>query len=266
MSARSQKVLACCTLAAALSFVAFGSTHAQDTAVGFAAKRIDLQTRLSARETELATAKLSSSKRRQAQAEIATLKGRLENGDFKTGDLLVVTVDVEALPRVDTATVRDGGLISISRVPDVSVAGALRSEVEEKVRKHVGVYFRNPDVRVNFTTRISIVGAVGRKGSLNVSPDRPIAELITLAGGGLPNAKTDQLEVRRAGRTVLSKDASKKALADGLTVEQAGIQNGDEVEIPGKRVITWQGVTQTVFLISSLTFAFIQILQYYYSE
>ena len=252
--------------AAVIVFLAFGAAHAQDTAVGFQAKRVDLQNRLASKETELSNPKLNSTKRKEAQAEIAAIKGRLENGDFKTGDLLVVTVDVENRPVVDTATVRDGGLISISRVPDVSVAGSLRSEVEDKVRAHVGTYFRNPDVRVNFTTRITIVGAVGRKGSFNVSPDRPMTELITVAGGGLPNAKVDQLEVRRNGKTVLSKNASKKVLTDGLTIEQAGIQNGDEIEIPGKRVLTWQGITQTVFLISSLTFALINFLRYYYSE
>lgn len=243
-----------------------GAAHAQDTAVGFQAKRVDLQNRLAGRETELANPKLNSSKRREVQAEVATIKNRLDNGDFKTGDLLVVTVDVENRPSVDTATVRDGGLISISRVPDVSVAGALRSEVEEKVRKHVGTYFRTPDVRVNFTTRVMMSGAVARKGSLSVPPDRPISELITLAGGGLPNAKMDQLEVKRGNKVVLSKKASKKALLAGVTVEQAGIENGDVVEIPGSVKFTWQGVTQTVFLISSLTFALINFLRYYYSE
>jgi len=249
-----------------LGLAAFGAAHAQDTAVGFQAKRADLENRLASRETELANPKLSTSKRKAAQAEVTNLKNRLENGDFKTGDLLVVTVDVENRPSVDTATVRDGGLISISRVPDVSVAGALRSEVEEKVRKHVGMYFRTPEVRVNFTTRISMSGAVNRKGTLNVPPDRPISELINLAGGGLPNAKLDELEVRRGNKVILSKKASKKALIDGITVEQAGIENGDVVDIPGRLKLTWQGVTQTIFLISSLTFALINFLRYYYSE
>lgn len=248
-----------------LGLATFGAAHAQDTAVGFQAKRADLQNRLASRETELTNPKLSSTKRKEVQAEVATIKNRLENGDFKTGDLLVVTVDVEQRPVVDTATVRDGGLISISRVPDVSVAGALRSEVEEKVRQHVGTYFRNPEVRVNFTTRVTILGAVSRRGSFNVSPDRPLSEFMTLAGP-LPNAKVDQLEIRRNGKVVMSKNASKKALNDGITVEQAGLQNGDEVEIPGKRQFTWQGITQTVFLISSLTFALINFLRYYYSE
>lgn len=255
--------LGCASL---LGFAWFGAAHAQDTAVGFQAKRVDLQNRLSSRETELANPKLSSSKRKEVQAEIANIKNRLDNGDFKTGDLLVVTVDVENKASVDTATVRDGGLISISRVPDVSVAGSLRSEVEEKVKKHVGTYFRSPEVRVNFTTRVTVIGAVGRKGSFNVSPDRPLSEIITVAGGGLPNAKLDQLVVRRGGKIVLSKKASKKVLIDGVTVEQAGIQNGDEIEIPGRRVITWQAVTQTIFLISSLTFALINFLRYYYSS
>ncbi|MEO7998383.1 MAG: polysaccharide biosynthesis/export family protein, partial [Gemmatimonadaceae bacterium] len=192
------------SLAATLTFAGFGAAHAQDTAVGFQAKRIDLQNRVTSLETELANPKLNSNKRRADQLEIAAIKNRLEVGDFRTGDLLVVTVKVEDKPSVDTATVRDNGMISISRVPDVSVAGVLRSEVQEKVKAHVGTYFKIPDVRVNFTTRITVVGAIGRAGTFNVAPDRPLSEIIVVAGGGLPNAKVDQLEVKRSGRTIIS--------------------------------------------------------------
>lgn len=254
------------TLAATLAVAGFGAAHAQDTAVGFQAKRIDLQSRVSSLETELANPKLSSSKRKADQAEIAQIKNRLEAGDFKTGDLLVVTVNVEEKPSVDTATVRDNGMISISRVPDVSVAGVLRSEVQEKVKNHVATYFKRPEVRVNFTTRITVVGAIGRSGTFSVAPDRPLSEIIIVAGGGAPNAKVDQLEVKRAGKVFISKDQSKKLLFQGKTVAEVGIQNGDEVVIPGKRQFTWQGITQTVFLISSLTFALVNFLRYYYSE
>ncbi|MEO7362401.1 MAG: polysaccharide biosynthesis/export family protein [Gemmatimonadaceae bacterium] len=249
---------------AALFVTAFGAAHAQDTAVGFQAKRLDLQNRVSSLETELANPKLKSSKRKADQTELADIKDRLENGDFKTGDLLVVTVNVEDKPSVDTATVRNNGMISISRVPDVSVSGALRSEVQDRVRNHVEKYFKRPDVRVNFTTRISVVGAVGRQGTFSVAPDRPLTEIIVLAGAA-PNAKVDQLEVRRGGKIIITKKQSKKMLFEGTTVAEAGMQNGDEVIIPGKRVWSWQSITQTVFLISSLTFALVNFLRYYYS-
>lgn len=249
----------------ALFVTAFGASHAQDTAVGFQAKRADLQNRVASLETELADPKLSSTKRRADQLEMAAIKLRLESGDFKTGDLLVVTVNVEEKPSVDTATVRDNGMISISRVPDVSVVGVLRSEVEKHVEDHVGKYFKRPDVRVNFTTRITVVGAVGRQGTYSVAPDRALSEIIVLAGAA-PNAKVDQLEVRRGGKTIISTKQSKRLLFEGKTVAQAGMQNGDEVVIPSKRTWSFQTITQTVFLISSLTFALVNFLRYYYSE
>lgn len=253
------------SLATALFVTAFGAAHAQDTAVGFQAKRVDLQNRVSSLETELADPKLNSSKRRTDQAELASIKDRLQSGDFKTGDLLVVTVNVEEKPSVDTATVRDNGMISISRVPDVSVSGVLRSEVQEHVKNHVTKFFKRPEVRVNFTTRVTVVGAVAKPGSMNISPDKPLSEIIVLAGS-LPNAKVDQLEVKRGGKTIISNKQSKKLLLEGKTVAEAGMQNGDEVVIPGKRVWSWQSISQVAFLISSLAFALINFLRYYYSE
>jgi protein involved in polysaccharide export with SLBB domain len=243
-----------------------GAGHAQDTAVGFQATRLDLQNRLAANETALANSKLSSSRRKAVQAENAAIQSRLTNGDFKTGDLLVVTLNVEEKQVVDTATVRDNGMISITRVPDVSVAGVLRSEVREKVKAHIAQYFKQPDVRVNFTTRITIVGAVSRTGSYNISPDRQLTELVSIAGGGLPTAKLDQLEIRRSGKIVLAANASKRALIEGKTLEQVGVQPGDEVVVPAKRTFNWQAFAQIAFLISSLAFALINFLQYYYSE
>ena len=245
---------------------ALGAAHAQDTATGFQAKRLDLQNRAGVLESELANTKLSAGKKKAAQTELTAVRSRLEKGDFKTGDLLVITVNVEDKPVVDTATVRDNGIISIQRFQDFSVAGLLRSEVLDGIKKHVSVYYRLPEVRVNFSTRLTISGAVGRPGPFSVSPDRPLSEVIALAGGGAQNAKLDQLEVKRAGRTIISTKDSKRLLIEGKTIEQVGIQSGDQVIIPAKRSWNWQLITQTLLIISSLMFALISFLQYLYSE
>ncbi|MEP6835921.1 MAG: polysaccharide biosynthesis/export family protein [Gemmatimonas sp.] len=250
---------------ALLFLSAVGAAHAQDTATGFQAKRIDLQNRVGALETELANPKLSADKKKAAQAELAVVKDRLNNGDFKTGDLLVITVNVEDKPIVDTATVRDNGKISIQRFQDLQVAGLLRSEVQGAVKKHVDTWYKISDVRVNFSTRLTVSGAVNQAGPISISPDRPLSEVIVLAHGGQPNAKLDQLEVKRAGRTIISTKASKRMLIDGKTIEQVGIQSGDEVVIPASRKWNWQLITQTLLLVSSLTFALISFLQYLYS-
>ena len=253
-------------LVALLFVVALGAAHAQDTATGFQAKRLDLQNRVGVLETELANPKLNSNRKKAAQAELAAVKNRLEKGDFKTGDLLVITVNVEDKPVVDTATVRDNGKVSIQRFPDFPVVGLLRSEVLDGIKQHVDKYFRISDVRVNFSTRLTVSGAVARPGPYSVSPDRPLSEVISLAGGGSELSKLDQLEVKRAGHTIISNKASKRLLIEGKTIEQAGMQSGDEVVIPAKRKWNWQLITQTLLLVSSLMFALISFLSYLYSD
>lgn len=244
-----------------------GAAHAQDTAVGFQATRAALAQRVTADETELANPKTKAFRRKQLTEELATIKDRLDNGDFRTGDLVVVTVSTaETGAKVDTATVRETGMISISSLPDVSVKGALRSELLERVTQHVLKYIKFPQVRVNFTTRVTILGAVAKPGTYNVSPDRQVTELVALAGGGTMAAKLDQFELRRGGKVILSAKDSKKALVEGRTLEQTGVQPGDEVFFEQTKHFNWTQFLQIAGIVSTLSFALISFLQYYYSQ
>lgn len=249
---------------------ASGSARAQDSTIGATASRESLAQRVATDEAELARGNLKASRKKELNLEIATIKDRLENGDFHTGDLVVVTVTIPNLspPKttVDTSTVRANSMISITELPDLSVKGLLKSEIQEKVRTLAEKYIKEPKVRVNFTTRVMVTGGVVRPGTYNISPDRQLTELVTTAGGGTPIAKLDQLEVKRGGRVILSNNDSKRALVEGKTIEEVGIQPGDEVVIPQKRTFNWQVIVQFALLISSLTFAAIQFLQFYYSS
>ena len=249
-----------------LMLVSSGAARAQDTAVGFTATRTALAQRVGSDEAELASGKIKSSRREELQAEIATIKDRLDNGDFKTGDLVVVTVNTGTTAKVDTSTVRDNGMISITSVKDMSVRGVLRSELLEKVTEHVKLYIKFPQVRVNFTTRVTMTGAVVKPGSINVSPDRQLNELVGLAGGGAPKAKLDQLEVKRGKTVILSYNDSKRALIDGKTLEQVGILPGDQVNIAEKRGFNWTAFLQATGIVTTLLFTLITFLRYYYSD
>jgi hypothetical protein len=243
-----------------------GAAHAQDTSVGFTATRTALAQRIASDEAELAGGKAKSSRREELHAEIASIKDRLDNGDFKTGDLVVVTVTTGPTTKVDTSTVRDNGMISITSVKDMSVRGILRSELLDKVTEHVKEYIKFPQVRVNFTTRVTMLGAVNKPGSLNVSPDRQLNELVGLAGGGAQDAKLDQLEVKRGKHVVLSYKDSKRALIQGKTLEQVGILPGDEVTIPATRHFSWTAFLQAAGVVATLLFTLITFLRYYYSS
>ena len=49
-------------------------------------------------------------------------------------------------------------------------------------------------------------------------------------------------------------------------MEQVDIRSGDEIRVPLKKKLNWQTIIQVMFIFSSLFFAFIQFLQWYYNR
>jgi hypothetical protein len=214
---------------------------------------------------QAATAAPKSDTRKKAAAEAAAIRARLVQGDFRVGDRFLLTFRQDSV-RTDTVAVRDSLMISVLNLPDVSLTGVLRSELDEQMLTHVQKYLRNADVRTNVLTRISVLGAVARPGFYYAAPDRSVTDLVMLAGGPAPTANLTQLEVHRGGTTLLKAKDSKRQLEQGKTLEQLDIQSGDEVRIPEKRRVNWQIVTQLFFILSSFLFAFINFLRWYYSR
>jgi protein involved in polysaccharide export with SLBB domain len=244
---------------------------AQDVASsgGQRATRAQLADRVAELERQLA-GNARGVDRNRAMAEIAGIKRRLEEGDFPVGTQFVLTLTTAEQVRADTVSVRDSLLVAIATqvgtLPDASVRGVLRSELNERLSAHVARYLRNAQVRVNVLTRITILGAVGRPGIYSVSPDRPVGELIMLAGGPTPDAKLDELEISRSGRKVLSSKDSKRALKEGRTLDQLDVQSGDDVSVPKKKHINWSAILQIFAIATTLLFAVIQFIQFYYSR
>jgi hypothetical protein len=245
--------------------MASSAGFAQSMAGAQRATRGDLSQRLGSLEQQLAGASLKGTARTAAQGEVAAIKARLEVGDFKVGDRFVVTLRFDSIS-TDTASVRDGLLVALFSLPDVSLKGVLRSELDDRLSSHVARYLRNASIRANVLTRVGVFGAVGAPNYYLVSPDRPISDLIMVAGGPTADANLNQLEIERSGKKVLSAKESKKALKEGKTLEQLDVQSGDDVRIPTKRKINWQLLIQLFFIISSLFFAFIQFIQWYYGR
>ena len=233
------------------------------------ATRAQLADRVAELERQLAT-NARGVDRNRAMAEIAGIRRRLEEGDFPVGTQFVVTLTTAEQARADTVSVRDSQMVAISTqvgtLPDASVKGVLRSELNERLSAHVARYLRNAQVRVNVLTRITISGAVGSPGIYSVSPDRPVGELIMIAGGPALNAKLDEIEISRSGRKVLSAKDSKRAVKEGRTLDQLDVQSGDDVRVPAKRKINWSAVLQVLAIVSTLFFAVIQFIQFYYRQ
>lgn len=229
------------------------------------ADRAVLARRVVELEQQIAAGKLKGGALRDANGELAQLRSRLEKGDFQTGDQLIVTVSREQV-QVDTATVRDDLNISLRALPDASVAGVLRSELQEKLQAHVDRYLVDHQVRTNILTRIQTLGGVGKPGFYAISPDRPVTELITMAGGPGPLANIDEVTVRRSGRLIVKPSMWRDAIRSGTTVAQLGLQSGDVLEVGAKKQRNALQLIQVVAFASTGLFAMIQLLRLVYQE
>ena len=76
-----------------------------------------------------------------------------------------------------------------------------------------------------------------------------------LAGGTGPGSQPEKITVQRAGRQVIDRGTYARLVREGRTLEDAGVQPGDEVRVPVRREgrNTGQIVTYAFFAVSALT-------------
>jgi protein involved in polysaccharide export with SLBB domain len=203
---------------------------------------------------ERAASQGSQSERERARAEVATIRTRLTRGDFQPGDRIAITIGGDTTRR--DVTVREGTQIDLPYgIPSLSLQGVLRSELTSLVDAHLRKYVRDPDVRARALQRVSVTGAVGRPGVYWVASDVPVAELVMVAGGVGASSQPEKITIHRAGRQVIDRGTYARLVREGRTLEDAGVQPGDEVRVPLRREgrSTGQIVTYAFFAVSALT-------------
>ncbi len=224
------------------------------------AERADIEQRVADLQRQLEGRALSGSRRRAAEEELQTLQARLTAGDLRVGDQLVITMLGDSAVRVDTATVRDGMVVSFAGLPDADVGGLVQAEIRGRLQAHTDRFFKNRTLRVSVPTRIAVLGEIRTPGFYSIPADRPIAELIMLAGGPTPLTDLNKVSVRRNGDRILSASAWDRAQKAGMTVGELGLRGGDEIEIGRRRQINWAQISQQALLAVAGTAAFLQVL------
>lgn len=229
------------------------------------ATRAELKSRSDSLSSLLASSSVKGKQRESASRALQSIKTRLEAGDFRVGDRVVLSVTTENTVG-DTAVVREGQMLPVKGLPDLALTGVLRSELEAHLVTHVARYLRNATAHATSLTRLNVTGAIGRPGYYYLAPDRPISEVLTAAGGSITNSNMGKISVLRNGQTVVDSKRTKAALREGRTLEELDVQSGDEVRIPAARKFNANLIVQALFIVSSLSFAFVQFLQWYYRE
>lgn len=216
-------------------------------------------------QAERSAADAKSTDRARILSTIAAIRGRLDGGDFKPGDRFVMALRQDSV-RADTLVVRDSLRVAVLNLPEFSVAGVLRSELEEQLSAHVARYLRNANVRTTLLVRVSVTGAVRNPGFYYAVPDRPLNDLLTTAGGPLMEANLNNVTVSRLGKILLDGKQTKQAVEQGRTLEELDVQGGDAVHLPLKRKLDWRSVIQLSFVMLSLFLGVLQFLRWYYDQ
>jgi protein involved in polysaccharide export with SLBB domain len=170
----------------------------------------------------------------QNALEASAIRQRLRDGDFQTGDRILLTVFSDAA-HTDTLVVRDGRIIDLPWKVALPLTGVLRSEVKDRVTAEVLKYVKADKVDVTPLTRIAVLGEVARPGYFAIRSDVPITDAIMQAGGPTASADLERSVVRRASREYRSADETRLAVAKGLTIDQFGLNAGDELVVGRQR-------------------------------
>jgi polysaccharide biosynthesis/export protein len=165
--------------------------------------------------------------------EAALVRARLDSGDFRTGDRILVLVEGEKALS-DTFVVTPGPVLALPSMGEIPLGGVLRSELQPRVAQHLARYFHDPVVQVRPLMRLLVEGDVTRPGFYAVSPDLPLADVITAAGGLTQRAKVTKTRVERDGAEIWGGEALRRALGQGYSIDQLNLRAGDRVFVPAR--------------------------------
>lgn len=209
------------------------------------ATRSELESRLD-RLQELVSEGATGSEARDARQRMEVIRRRLEEGDFQPGDVVRLTVRSDS-SLTGTFQVNAQRSLELPTIPDVSLSGVLYSEAGSVVREHLGEFIRDPEVRVQVTRRIAILGAVQNPGFYDLAPSTTLSDALMAAGGPTGNAKLEGIKLQRDGRNVLEgRDPSLQR----MTLADLGPSEDDQLVVPqsggGFGVLDALGVLSTI--------------------
>jgi len=193
-----------------------------------------------------------------ARANVARIRERLEQGDFRVGDRVVLSVQGEPnLP--DTVVVEPGPQITLPLFGSISLAGVLRSEIQEHLTRELGRIIRDPVVRAQGLMRLSIQGSVGSPGFYVVPADMLVSDALMIAGGPAGGANLDALRIERGPTRLLEGRAMQDALLQGRTLDQLNLQAGDQIFLPAQSASIWGAVLRYGLMVGTTLWLGIRI-------
>ena len=198
-----------------------------------------------------ATSAPDAATRQQRQMQAATIRARLRDGDFDVGDRILLSVRGDSTIS-DTVTVRAGRMIRLANIPDISLAGVLRSELQDYLTTQLARYIKHPDVQTTSLVRVAVMGSVAKPGFYQLPADLALADAIMIAGGPTTTADVDRTQVKRGADVIYSSQLLGQEVAKGATLDQLNIRPGDQILIGERHHTNWGMIASIVGISAGL--------------
>ncbi len=189
--------------------------------------------------------------REKARGEAAIVRRRLQQGDFRVGDRVVMVVEGE-LQLTDTFVVTAGPAIELPVVGAISLRGVLRTELQPYLTQQLSRFVAQPDVRARTYVRLTFAGEILQPGYHMLPIETPLPDAIMSVGGPTTAANLHKLKVRRADGTVLEGKELELALALGETLDALQLREGDSIEVPRRPVFTFGQIISYTAAVTSI--------------
>lgn len=201
-------------------------------------ERNELESLLGNLEAVVRSSAYSERLRLRARRDADEIRDRLRRGDFRVGDRMVLQVEQEPnLP--DTLVVEPGPQVTLPVMGTISLAGVLRSEIEEHLTQELSRFINDPVVRARALVRVAVQGSVGQPGFYTMPADMLVSDLIMRIGGPAENANLEEIRIERGGQIVLEGSDLQNALIEGLTLDQLNLRAGDQIHVPAVAQRPW---------------------------
>jgi protein involved in polysaccharide export with SLBB domain len=107
--------------------------------------------------------------------------------------------------------------------------------------------------------RLGVLGEVARPGYFGFASDLPLTELIMGAGGPTAAADLERSIVRRGNRVYRSAEETRKAIGRGLTLDQFGLNAGDELVVGRRRDVNPTPIIGLLGALASVAAVFVAL-------
>lgn len=226
---------------------------------GLTMERGELESLLGELEAVTASSGYSSRIRDRAERDAIAIRERLAQGDFRTGDRVVLRM--EGHPDIPAELpVLPGPRISLPVWGTINLAGVLRSELKDHLTRELSRFVQDPVLEAQSLVRLSIQGNVGNPGFYTVPSDMLLGEALMHAGGPGGSADLDNIRIERTGERLWGGTELREIIAEGRTLDQMNLRAGDQIFVPARgtsnwgRVARWTAGAAGSVLIGWLTF------------